>query len=129
MVRNWTFTILSLVYFGIFLKPYNLHQGFPKWVKSPPWGPWQILRGPRATRGKKGALSSKRATERAWDHNLKLTLDILALHMKSEKEGLKCFYGSLWVILLKRAIAFLISLKGAICKRAWETLTFKVQTI
>ena len=55
----------------------------------------------------------------------KLTLDILEFQMISKKKNvLGVFYGSLWVILLKGAMTFLISLKVAICKKVWETLLF-----
>ena len=41
---------------------------------------------------------------------------------EQKKKVLGIIYGSLWVILLKGAMTFLISLKGAICKKVWETL-------
>ena len=44
------------------------------------------------------------------------------LLMKSKKS---VHYGSFWVILLQGAITFLISLKGAIWKKVWETLLYK----
>ena len=49
------------------------------------------------------------------------TLEICSLD-KEQKKCFEVFYGSLWVILLKGAIAFLISLEGAICKKVWKTL-------
>ena len=54
----------------------------------------------------------------------KLALDILELQMKSKKKVLGIAYGSLLLILLKGAMAFLNSLKGAICKKVWETLMY-----
>ena len=69
---------------------------------------------------------------------MKLKLDILNLQIKTKKNFLGVFNGSLetytkcsrvadeeqkkdlrcfWVILLKGAMAFLISLKGAICRK------------
>ena len=44
--------------------------------------------------------------------------------MKSKEKSLRCFYRSLWVILLKGAMAFLISSDGANCKKDWETLIY-----
>ena len=41
---------------------------------------------------------------------------------EQKKKVLGIIYGSLWVILLKGAMTFLIFLKGAICKKVWETL-------
>ena len=73
-----------------------------------------------ATRGKgirRGTINSKEAIG---GHLvmifLKLTLEILELQMKKKTKGLVCF----WVIFLKGAIAFLIFLKGAICKKLWK---------
>ena len=37
---------------------------------------------------------------------------------KQKKKGLRCFLGN----LVELAMAFLFSLKGAICKKVWETL-------
>ena len=41
---------------------------------------------------------------------------------EQKKKVLGVICGSLWVILLKGAMTFLISLKGVICKKVWETL-------
>ena len=46
-----------------------------------------------------------------------------------KKKVLGIIYGSLWVILLKGAMTFLISLKGAICKKVWETLIYMLLSI
>ena len=42
----------------------------------------------------------------------------------ADEEQKKKVYVSLWVILLKGAMAFLISSNGANCKKDWETLIY-----
>ena len=116
-----------------------------------PFGAMTDTQGATSSKGVRGgAMSSKGATGGPWRHNLKLTLDILELQMKSKKQVLGVFYGSLetytkyswvadeeqkkkkvlcvfyrslWVTyMLKGAIAFSNSLKVAICNKVWETL-------
>ena len=57
-----------------------------------------------------GSLGTYTRYSRVWDEKQK------------KKKLLGVVYGSFWVILLKGAMAFIISLKGAICKKVWETL-------
>ena len=84
---------------------YNVHQGF----QSGLFGPWAI----------KGQ----------WGHNLKLTLDILKLQMKSKKKVIGVFIGnySFNGIILNKLIggegtASLISLNKDYLKKVWKFL-------
>ena len=58
-------------------------------------------------------MSSKRATGEPQGHNLKLTLDILWLMMKSKKKVLSGFSGSVLRNIVVGGHRFFISLKGA----------------
>ena len=75
-----------------------LDQGFLKWKKWPPYGPLQKL---------DVKMSSKGVKVGPWSQNLKTTLDILELIMKSR---IKRTYAVLKVVFLEGAIDFL---KGA----------------
>ena len=97
----------------------SFYQGFQN-------GPSCLLGGHEQQSGKRGAMSSKGTTGGPWGHNLNLTLS-LVVDEEQKKKVLSVFYGSLWVIVLKGAIAFITSLRGATCKKVWETMVYTKQ--
>ena len=91
-----------------------LDQGFPKWAMTD-------IQGATSSKGARGgpwAVKEPQRGHRSWFEKFETHTRYSGVaNEEQKKKVIGVTYGSLWVILLKGSMTFLISLKGAICKK------------